>query len=162
MSRSESEIKKRTPASLREQKKESYKKSIVNELNHKESKLSERDYQAYKGYWSYLKTASEKLYYLNLPREERQNYIDSLYIPEQKKIVEKRGQSVFASRTTVEEPELLLGMVKSDVVQLWGRPQIVEVAGNPVYENERWSYQRGHASHFVFFEQGRVQGWQLD
>ena len=156
--RSDREIQKRTPASIREKKERSYRKSIDQELAYKESELTERDYLVYKDHFDKLKSSSDKLYYLNLRREERQSYLDSMSYPEPSKRVFKKQASVFSARTVLEEPELTMGMGKSVVVQLWGSPQIVEVAGNPIYENERWSYQRGHSNHYVFFEQGKVQG----
>ncbi len=71
------------------------------------------------------------------------------------------------------EPEsgvesLRLGMNKSNVEMNLGRPSIVEVAGNPKYGFERWTYEtsvptlRGYMKErqVIYFEQGQVVGWE--
>ena len=50
----------------------------------------------------------------------------------------------------------------------WGLPDSVEVAGNPIYGNERWRYKRytpspeGYRlqSRIIYFESGKVAGWE--
>jgi hypothetical protein len=42
----------------------------------------------------------------------------------------------------------------------FGRPTRVEVAGNPSYENERWLYSVNGATKYIYFESGRVEGWE--
>lgn len=64
--------------------------------------------------------------------------------------------------------DITLYMTKEAVKQSWGEPELVEVAGNPVYGNERWHYsgQISSADGFqteqrlVYFESGRVIGWE--
>jgi hypothetical protein len=62
---------------------------------------------------------------------------------------------------------LTLGMDMPEVVQLWGKPDHVEAAGDPNEGNQRWSYTEGVAGLYgladhrvVYFEQGRVAGWK--
>ena len=52
------------------------------------------------------------------------------------------------------------GMSKSDVMNNWGEPRRVEIAGNPSFENERWLYSVNGATKYIYFESGRVQGWE--
>lgn len=64
--------------------------------------------------------------------------------------------------------DITTGMTRQAVRDSWGEPEAVEVAGNPLYGNERWSYseQIGSSEGFqterrtIYFEQGRVVGWE--
>ena len=66
------------------------------------------------------------------------------------------------------EDQLRLGMPKQFVKRYFGRPNVVEVAGNPVYGNERWIYERkvstldGYYTEkkVIYFEGGRIVGWE--
>ena len=55
------------------------------------------------------------------------------------------------------EPDL--NMTKEDVISSWGRPDRVDIAGKPSYENERWVYRRDGAVKYIYFEAGKVGGW---
>jgi hypothetical protein len=64
--------------------------------------------------------------------------------------------------------DLTTGMTKQAVKDSWGEPELVEVAGNPLYGNERWAYSEQLPSsegfqtekRIVYFEGGRVIGWE--
>lgn len=63
--------------------------------------------------------------------------------------------------------EIVLGMGMEDVVQAWGEPRDVETAGDPRHSNQRWVYYDGistrwglGSSRTVYFENGKVVGWQ--
>ncbi len=64
--------------------------------------------------------------------------------------------------------DLTTGMTKQAVKDSWGEPELVEVAGNPLYGNERWAYNEQLPSsdgfqtekRIVYFEGGRVIGWE--
>lgn len=68
----------------------------------------------------------------------------------------------------VDINDITLGMSKSAVKESWGEPEGVEIAGNPLYGNERWHYTEQLPStegyntenRFVYFEGGRVVGWE--
>ena len=60
------------------------------------------------------------------------------------------------------ERGIQIGMSKTQVEQLWGRPVNIEVAGDPRYENERWSFYHQGKMNYVYFESGEVQGWSLE
>ena len=44
-------------------------------------------------------------------------------------------------------------------MQNWGRPDRMDVAGDPKFQNERWAYQRDGVTNYIYFENGRVEGW---
>jgi hypothetical protein len=68
----------------------------------------------------------------------------------------------------IEESDLVLGMPRDAVMKSWGEPEAIEVAGNPNYGNERWIYTHFESStegfqkqeRLVYFERGRVVGWE--
>ncbi len=71
-----------------------------------------------------------------------------------------------ASTSGVEN--LRLGMNKRNVQQRLGSPSVVEVAGNPKYGYERWTYEssvptmQGYMKErrVIYFERGQVVGWE--
>ena len=63
--------------------------------------------------------------------------------------------------------DVRLGMQMNDVQQAWGTPSRVESAGDPSLGNERWTYHESplgrqslSGSRMVYFENGRVVGWE--
>ena len=70
--------------------------------------------------------------------------------------------------TLIEANDIAVGMPKQAVKDSWGEPEAVEVAGNPIYGNERWHYSEQTSStegyhsqsRVVYFESGRVVGWE--
>ncbi len=93
---------------------------------------------------------------------------------------EKRQQWLIANRLVpkpenisdefqevIENHDIALGMSKELVRKSWGDPESIDVAGNPVYQNERWNYKAyvtdtsGYKkeNRLVYFEGGYVVGW---
>ena len=68
----------------------------------------------------------------------------------------------------VTQQDIYLGMTQEYVMKSWGEPEAIDVSGNPNFKNERWKYTRSIASEsgfqtqrrFVYFEGGRVVGWE--
>lgn len=63
--------------------------------------------------------------------------------------------------------ELRMGMSMNDVISILGKPQEIQVAGNPEVGNQKWSYWEGvndallNKPHsVVYFEDGEVAGWE--
>lgn len=85
-----------------------------------------------------------------------------------------KGISGVGERHTAETTQLIaeqdvaLGMSRQAVKQSWGDPDGVEVAGNPIYGNERWQYTTNSATtegfnsekRTIYFESGVVVGWE--
>lgn len=69
-----------------------------------------------------------------------------------------------------ETQDITLGMSQELVRKSWGEPVQVEHSGNPIYKNERWKYVRElptvsgykRERRFVYFESGRVVGWETE
>jgi hypothetical protein len=131
-----------------------------------ESKLdSRREKEQYSKILPLLENESEKLDYLSLPDlDARQSWIKS-------NDIWKRSQKLASThKTLVENGDIAVGMNKEFVRKSWGEPQSTDVSGNPLYQNERWKYVRQVSSpdgyrqerRYVYFEGGRVSGWETE
>lgn len=160
--RSREEIRKRTPASKRSKALDDEKLSLENELR---KKLADQDEEVLKNYnrdSQYLESDSERLYYLSMNGEERTNYINTKIQDMSDDEAFKQNSREFMKRRSVRSQEIAEGMTKDDVINLWGKPTKIEVAGHPKFENERWSFAEGGQVKRIYFEAGKVQGWSLD
>lgn len=157
--RSREEIKKRTPASERARTQSREVASIKQELTQKEADIPEELLEQYSKDKKYLPTDSDKLYYLSLSLAERSNYIR---IKRQDMADDLGKNQDFVQKRSVHAGEVYLGMAKSQVVEVWGKPSRVEIAGNPKHQNERWSFVEDGNVKQIYFESGKVQGWALD
>lgn len=157
--RSREEIKRRTPSSARNARLDKERKSIENELTEKEESMTEEEMARYRKDEKYLQTESEKLYYLSLAPSERGEMIQAKV---QDLTDEINGKHDVLYKKSIHSSELTLGMEKNEVMQMWGKPARVEIAGNPSHQNERWSFVEDGNVKQVYFESGRVQGWALD
>lgn len=153
---SDKERRKRTPSSLADQASERNRRSLDRELKSLESGQSEEALNFYLKYKHQLATTSERIYFLKLPHRDRRDYLESRGIIEAQGPVYTPHEKMFAAR----QSDILLGMSKDEVMGSWGRPLQVEVAGNPSYENERWLYNVNGATKYIYFESGRVEGWE--
>lgn len=152
----EQERRQRTPASEDELKDDLTTRTLKRELRELESVQTEENLEFYNQYQHKLSSISEKIYFLKLPSYERKEYLLSRgFLAENRAPAFSDKDRVFAVRTQ----DILLGMSKGDVLESWGKPLRVEVAGNPRNENERWLYRMNGASKFIYFESGQVQGW---
>lgn len=160
--RSREEIQKRTPASKRSKAREDERLSLEKELRDKLSEQDEEVLRAYQRDGQYLESDSERLYYLSMNGEERTNYINTKIQDMSDEEAFKKNSREFLKRRSVRTQEIAEGMSKNEVVELWGKPTKVEVAGHPKFENERWSFAEGGQVKRIYFEGGKVQGWSLD
>ncbi|MCY4524530.1 MAG: hypothetical protein OXB84_07320 [Halobacteriovoraceae bacterium] len=158
--RSSTDIEKRTPLSKRERKKYIWRKSLEDELLSKEEALSGPEYQEYLDSMPYLGHISEKIYYLNLPFHERRRYIKGRRIREKRRKKNYKGIA-FLKMGELGRNEIRPGMSKKAVLDRWGRPFRVDVAGDPIRQNERWSFNHGGHLREIYFEEGFVQGWRM-
>ncbi len=110
-----------------------------------------------------IKNDGERLEFLSLPTyEARQRWLNA------KNISATNPSYSTDELKAIESNDITLGMTKQAVKESWGEPEMVEVAGNPVYGNERWKYlqevssSEGYQteSRVIYFESGRVAGWE--
>ena len=133
-------------------------------LKRQEQRLkTKRETKQYYDVRSALKNDRERLAFLSLPTyEARERFAQSRGLGSK--------EEVFSDEVakTIESNDIALGMSQKAVLESWGDPDMVEVAGNPVYGFERWKYNRyvsggeGYQKELrvVFFEGGRVVGWE--
>jgi hypothetical protein len=145
--------KARTPASAHDVYQDQYTRSLEAELAELESKQAENS--LYQKYHHKIGTTSERIYFLKLPAHERRDYLEARGIAEAEPLYTNREKDL-----AIQQSDILLGMTKDEVVNSWGAPLKVEVAGNPSYENERWFYRPNGASKYIYFESGKVEGWE--
>jgi hypothetical protein len=157
--RSREEVQARTPASARSKRLRSESDSLGQELIEKESKLDEDEMATYSRDKKFLQTDSDKLYYLSLSPYDRRSYINTMKSDLKADMDYKKNMM---AKRSIHSSELFLGMAKSEVVEVWGKPARVEIAGNPSNQNERWSFLEDGSVKQVYFEGGKVQGWALD
>lgn len=77
-------------------------------------------------------------------------------------------QPIYQSKTHSPNDNLRLGMKRQSVEFNMGAPTEREVAGNPQYGNERWTYERSvptldgyyKEKKIIYFERGNVVGWE--
>lgn len=132
-------------------------------LKRAEARLqTKRDKKQYYGLRSSFKNDRERLAFLGLPTfEARERWAQS------------RGMGGGAGHTEevarlIEANDIALGMTQKAVMESWGDPDVVEVAGQQMFGYERWKYSRyvsGNEGYekeqrSVYFEGGRVVGWE--
>ncbi|MEI8346844.1 MAG: hypothetical protein WCG27_05225 [Pseudomonadota bacterium] len=165
---SRQEIMERTPASRKEKESMDQEKMLARELAQKESALGVEEYEKYMQVKPSLETTSEQIYYLNLSSREKDSYLVSKgvkdYRPNPQSLTYGNSKSQFflISGQEKEDQDLRVGMDKNELTRNWGRPNKVDVAGNPRNQNERWTFSSGGKAKQVYIENGVVQGWSLE
>lgn len=123
---------------------------------------NQREKRQYFNYKSAMRTDAERLYFLSLPS------VDARERWALQKGLNGKNEDHPVINTIIEKNDVTLGMSQNAVIQSWGDPDIVEVAGNPVYRNERWKYTKmisgdegfQQQTRVIYFESGRVVGWE--
>ena len=155
-SETEKERRQRTPASVEDQEQLRSWDFLSKELRQLEGAQSEEAAAQYDEFRPKLKTVSERIYFLKLSSYERKEYLAARGFL-------KDGTKKFKpleQRYGLRNTQVSMGMSKGEVETTIGKPSRVEVAGNPSFENERWLYSVNGASKYIYFEAGRVEGWE--
>ncbi|HXH75033.1 MAG TPA: hypothetical protein VNJ08_08710 [Bacteriovoracaceae bacterium] len=155
--RGEKEQRKRTPASVEDLQENRAHRALKAELRRLEDGQNEHGIDLYEKHKNKFSTVSEKIYFLKLSTNERYEYLGSRgFIAESPSL---RVQTSKAQMHAERRSNIMLGMSKAEVKGNFGKPSKVEVAGNPSYENERWVYSNNGATKYIYFESGKVGGW---
>ena len=133
-------------------------------LNQLESGLrTETEKTQYYTYKPALKTDARRIFFLKLPTpEQRERLATRLGLNQ------KLNQNSSYEKEAINQNDIFIGMSKKAVKESWGDPEVIDVAGNPIYGNERWLYSAYVATpdgfvrenRVLFFEGGRIVGWQ--
>ena len=156
--RSREEIIQRTPASINTYENRKIDLSLLNEREGLEQDLSLREKKEYLIDRKYLSTESEKIYYLGLNSRERKHYVSI------KANFNSNMESNYIvkaiTRGELRSKNINIGMSKKDVIDQWGNPSQVEFAGEPHYQNEKWTFRSTGLEKTLYFENGLVKGWE--
>jgi hypothetical protein len=126
---------------------------------------NEKEREQYYNYRPSLVSDDDRIAFLSLPTFEARDRWAM-----QRGIYFKSNKYAPHVRDAISRQDIILGMPKDAVVESWGEPATVEVAGNRYYGNERWKYvdyvttQEGYQKEerIVIFESGRVVGWRRE
>ena len=137
------------------------KRMKLKRLEHAMTSQGERE--QYFGFKSYLENDDERIAFLSVPTREGRDRLAM-----QKGIYFRNNKFSPRVKDAVNRSDIVLGMSKDAVMESWGEPESIEVAGNQLYGNERWQYIEylSTAEGFkkeervVIFEGGKVVGWQ--
>ena len=125
---------------------------------------SQKERISYSKILAWLQSDDEKIEYLSIPTVEgRQSWVN-------KNKVWKRAQNLKDFDEIVDNLDIAAGMPADYVRKSWGEPDAIEHSGNPIYKNERWKYLKQVSTpngyrqekRFVYFEGGRVVGWETE
>lgn len=111
----------------------------------------------------YMRSDRERLRFLRLSSyEERERWLNA------NGIGVGSGRHPASIQPLVDVNDIAVGFTKQAVRDSWGEPELIEVAGNPIYGHERWHYSEQTSStegyrsqrRVIYFESGRVIGWE--
>lgn len=126
---------------------------------------SRKEKEQYSKVLPWLNSDQEKISFLSVPSiEGRQQWINKNRIWSRAKAPREDLKSL------IDSQDIAVGMPQDYVKRSWGEPLSVDVSGNPIYKNERWKYQKqvsgaeGYRQEvrYVYFEGGRVVGWETE
>ncbi|WP_413288730.1 hypothetical protein [Bdellovibrio sp. HCB337] len=126
---------------------------------------SRQEKEQYSKVLPWLQTDEEKIAMLSIPSlEGRQNWINRNGVWGRARVPATRMKEL------IDSQDIAVGMPMEYVRRAWGDPLSIETSGNPVYRNERWRYTRNvpgsdgfhQQKRFVYFEGGRVVGWDTE
>jgi len=167
--RTREDILKRTPASASESARNMQEKSLYEELYRLESNMDYRELADYEEFKEEYPDVSSRIYFLNLPVEDRRLYLRSLqgnanYAEAPVKPLESINSIGYRGIASHEDRELNLGMSKDQVYQILGEPTRIEYAGNPQNQNEKWLFYKNNGTKRVqvIFDGGVVNGWSFE
>jgi hypothetical protein len=159
--RSREEIQKRTPASIKQQENKYEANSLYKELHEKEMALSPMEYEEYMQNKDVFQNVSEQVYFLDLSVAERKTYLQDKG-EGNKDSAEKFTQNFGFRNPAPGGNDIEVGMGKDQVIEILGRPYRVDVAGDVKYQNERWTFYDNGRLKSVYFESGKVNGWNFN
>ncbi len=146
---------------LSEDEKDSLYKRL--KLKRLERGLTDKEREQYFSYKSFMDSDNERADFLNLPNlAARDRYAQQRGFYNH---VNKYAPSI---KEAITHGDIVLGMSKDAVLESWGEPENIEVAGNQVYGNERWTYVEYNSTaegfqkeeRVIIFESGKVAGWK--
>ncbi len=110
----------------------------------------------------YLNSQSEQIQFLKIEGlDAKKNWAHN------RSIFERNSNFTPEIENLIADKDITLRMPQSAVIASWGEPKLREIAGNPLYQNEKWTYsvqvptETGYITEtrILYFESGRIIGW---
>lgn len=127
--------------------------------------ITRQDKALYSKLLPWFLTDEEKLSFLrNSEYEEKQKWVVKT------KILNRPTELTSRYKRLIDSQDIAIGMPNEIVKKSWGDPLNIEASGNSLYRNEKWRYARTVSTpegfkqekRVVYFEGGRVVGWETD
>ena len=126
---------------------------------------SKKEREQYSKILPWLKNHSEQIEFLKQPNLEKRNQ----WILKNK-LYSRPSSPSPEMKALIGNQDIALGMPADFVIKSWGEPVARDISGNPLNRNERWKYIRTLATsdgyrqekRFVYFEGGKVVGWETE
>ncbi|HND85752.1 MAG TPA: hypothetical protein PLU50_08090 [Pseudobdellovibrionaceae bacterium] len=123
---------------------------------------SEKEKEQYSRVLPYLFNDDEKIHFLSIPSVEgRSQWAQS------QGVWARAREKDLLLQAIAERGDVSLGMNGDHVRKAWGDPSSIDISGDGLFKNERWTFQTFQTTtdgfkkelRNVYFEGGRVVGW---
>lgn len=131
-----------------------------------EKQLStKREKEHYSKMLPWFKSDQERLTYLQIS-----NFNDKQQWALDQRVWNRANNPSQEMKTMLVTSDIAIGMPMDYVIKSWGEPMSKQVSGNPFLKNEKWKYSKNISTRdgykkedrLVYFEGGRVVGWETD
>lgn len=127
--------------------------------------ITQQDKSLYSKLLPWFTSDEEKLSFLrNSDYEDKQKWVMKT------RILSRPSLMTAKYKKLINNQDIAIGMPNDIVKKSWGDPLNVETSGNALFKNEKWRYVRTVSTpdgfkqekRVVYFEGGRVVGWETD
>lgn len=127
--------------------------------------ITQQDKALYSKLLPWFNSENEQLSFLrNADYEDKQKWVMKTHI------LNRPSELAQRYKRLIDNQDIAIGMPNDIVKKSWGDPLNIETSGNALFKNEKWRYMRTVSTpdgfkqekRVVFFEGGRVVGWETD
>lgn len=127
--------------------------------------ITQQDKSLYSKLLPWFSSEEEQLSFLrNTDYEDKQKWVMKT------RILNRPSELASRYKRMIDNQDIAIGMPNEIVKKAWGDPLNIESSGNSLYKNEKWRYLRTVSTtdgfkqekRVVYFEGGRVVGWETD
>lgn len=127
--------------------------------------VTQQDKSLYSKLLPWFTSEEEQLSFLrNTDYEEKQKWVMK------SRILNRPTELSQRYKRLIDNQDIAIGMPNDIVKKSWGDPLNIETSGNSLFKNEKWRYLRTVSTpdgfkqekRVVYFEGGRVVGWETD
>jgi hypothetical protein len=127
--------------------------------------ITQQDKSLYSKLLPWFASEEEQMSFLrNSDYEDKQKWVMKTHI------LNRPSELASRYKRLIDNQDIAIGMPNEIVKKSWGDPINIESSGNSLYKNEKWRYLRTVSTsegfkqekRVVYFEGGRVVGWETD